>query len=302
MSSKDIYLGTMKFNLLKLGLGLSLTLASVILLVVFCLIGGLAGGLGVYIAFLLWCGIVVTAYRIIDMYVGYMLKSAHIACIATAARDGRLPVDLLGTGKELVKQRFVTTNVYIGVDKLVGGAVKQIQKLVGKLGDFLNFIPGMENITNILQAFIGIFLGYIDECCLAWTFINTDQNAWKSACDGVGIYFQNAKTFLKESVKVTIIVLVSQVLIIATITLLTIGLFGILNIPAIFSLFIGVLVAGTVKEAFIDSWVICDLVTKYVEIAPETELNVDLYNNLCKASSKFKEMYNNATNQGAKAY
>lgn len=296
MSTKDIWLGTMKFNWLKLALGLGLTLGATILLIIFCLIGGLAGIAGIYIAFLIWSITVFAAYRVIDMYIGYMLKSAHIACIATAAKSGKLPENMLETGKELVKKRFVSTNVYIGVDKLVNGAVKQVQKLVGKIGNLLNFIPGMENVTEIIQKFIGIFLGYIDECCLAWTFINENQNAWKSACDGVGIYFQNAKTFLKEAVKVTAVVVIGQSALTILITLMIMGLFGLFNIPVIAALIIAALAAGSIKTAFIDSWVICDLVTKYVEVAPQTELNTDLYGKLCNASSKFKEMYSNATN------
>ena len=45
--------------------------------------------------------------------------------------------------------------------------------------------------------FLDISLGYVDECCLGYTFYHPAQNPYKSAADGVIIYFQNWKTLLK---------------------------------------------------------------------------------------------------------
>ena len=52
--------------------------------------------------------------------------------------------------------------------------------------------------------------------------------------------------------------------------------------------------ALTLKEAFIDSYIMCQMLTVFLQVAPQTELSVDLYGKLCGLSSKFKEMWQNA--------
>lgn len=295
MKAKDIWLGTMKFNWIKLGVGLGFDLVALILLIVFCAIGAVIGEfIGAYVAFLVWGFTVFKLYHVVSDYVNYMIKSAHIACMAVAVQEGKIPENMVETGAQLVKERFVSSNVYIGVDKLVGGAVGQLQRTVGKIGGFLDFIPGMENAVEILQKFIGIFLGYVDECCLGYTFVNKDQNAWKSACDGVCIYFQNVKTFLKEAVKITFIVMVFTTVVAIIAMLLMLGLVGIFNVPSLGAVVLGIMVALTLKEAFVDSYIMCQMLTVFLQVAPQTELSVDVYGKLCGLSSKFKEMWQNA--------
>lgn len=295
MKAKDIWLGTMKFNWIKLGVGLGFDLVALILLIVFCAIGAVIGEfIGAYVAFLVWGFTVFKVYHVVSDYVSYMIKSAHIACMAVAVQEGKIPENMVETGAQLVKERFVSSNVYIGVDKLVGGAVGQLQRTVGKIGGFLDFIPGMENAVEILQKFIGIFLGYVDECCLGYTFVNKDQNAWKSACDGVCIYFQNVKTFLKEAVKITFIVMVFTTVVAIIAMLLMLGLVGIFNVPSLGAVVLGIMVALTLKEAFVDSYIMCQMLTVFLQVAPQTELSVDVYGKLCGLSSKFKEMWQNA--------
>ncbi|MBQ3164535.1 MAG: hypothetical protein IJC02_08365 [Lachnospiraceae bacterium] len=295
MKAKDIWLGTMKFNWIKLGVGLGFDLVALILLIVFCAIGAVIGEfIGAYVAFLVWGFTVFKVYHVVSDYVSYMIKSAHIACMAVAVQEGKIPENMVETGAQLVKERFVSSNVYIGVDKLVGGAVGQLQRTVGKIGGFLDFIPGMDNAVEILQKFIGIFLGYVDECCLGYTFVNKDQNAWKSACDGVCIYFQNVKTFLKEAVKITFIVMVFTTVVAIIAMLLMLGLVGIFNVPSLGAVVLGIMVALTLKEAFVDSYIMCQMLTVFLQVAPQTELSVDVYGKLCGLSSKFKEMWQNA--------
>ena len=64
-------------------------------------------------------------------YMGYLIKAAHIAVVAEAVTTGVIPENMVQVGKDMVKSRFATSNVYIVLDKLVGGAVKQLQKTVG---------------------------------------------------------------------------------------------------------------------------------------------------------------------------
>lgn len=80
------------------------------------------------------------------------------------------------------------------MDKLVAGAVKQVQRGIGKAADFLDFIPGLSAVAGLAQYFVELSLGYVDECCLGYTFYQEDESAFKSAADGVVIYAQNWKS------------------------------------------------------------------------------------------------------------
>ena len=70
--------------------------------------------------------------------------------------------------------------------------------------------------------FLDISLGYVDECCLGYTFAHPEQNAYKSAADGVVIYFKNWKTLVERRAKTTGVVILSFV----AVTLVAFVLFG----------------------------------------------------------------------------
>jgi hypothetical protein len=58
-----------------------------------------------------------------------LIKAGHIAVITEAVTTGKVPKNQVAYGKERVKERFVTANVYFLIDKLVGAAVRQIQRI-----------------------------------------------------------------------------------------------------------------------------------------------------------------------------
>ena len=229
-----------------------------------------------------------------------MLKAGHVAVITEAVTTGRVPDNQIAYGKERVKERFLTSNVFFVIDKLVGGAVRQLQRgferVAGSLG---NIIPGMNAVVSIGKMFIGIALGYIDECCLGYTFLKKDQGAFKSATDGVVIYAQNWKKLLKDAAKTTAIV----VIFIIVITLVSWVLFGLLanmffkNSDFKFlaqgvAFLLACCVALAIKAAFIDSYMLVKMMVSYMQEAPTTVITFDLYGKLSGLSGKFKELFN----------
>ena len=291
MSVSKIYMKTMKFVWLRLGIGMVITLISLLLLAAFLGIGSLFESSGMLVGFILWLISTVGVYQLVMRYVGYMIKAAHIAVITKAVVDKEIPDDMVNYGKEMVKERFGTTNIYFVVDQLVSGSVKQIQNTVGKLDSLLGNIPGVSAIIGIVQLFIGIALGYIDECCLGYTFINSNQGACKSACDGVCIYFQNIKHFLKKAVGTTAMVVAATFLAwLGSYAIIGI-LFSLFNLSNIFAVLGALLVALVIKNALIDSYMLVKTMATYMEIAPSCEVTYDLYGKLCKLSGKFKKLW-----------
>lgn len=298
MKVSDIYFKTLKFSLIKLAIGLGMTLFTVLFLALCVTVGALFNAdIGIPIGIMVWAFVTGGVYKLVMNYFGYMIKAAHVAIIATAVTTGEIPDDMVNVGMNMVKERFVTTNVYYVLDRLVSGAVSQLQRAVGKVGNLFDFIPGMDSLTNILQKFIRIALGYVDECCLGYTFVNKEQSPFKSACDGVCIYFQNIKELLKNAAKITLVVIITTFLA----WILPFIIIGVVFRALGWSMFIGFILALTiaisVRKAFIDSYMLVKTMVAYMELAPSTVITFDLYDKLCKLSSKFKELFNKATQE-----
>ena len=157
-----------------------------------------------------------------------------------------------------IKGSFVKANVYLVVDRLVNAAVRGVTKLV----DFvISFLP--DNIKSFVNTFINIYLNYIDECCLAYSMIHSDENIAKSSCDGIVLYYQNAKGML------------------GFVLLFVFPPLGIL----------AWLVGYSVVTPFLTHRVLCDTMVAYLAYATANEVRNDLYGTLMKVNP-FKKLYN----------
>ena len=300
MKVKDIYLKTMKFSLIKLGLGAAVTAASIILLLLCLGITALCKSeVVLMVMIILWAIGTSVIYKIMMNYIGYMIKAAHIAVIAESVTTGQIPDNMVEYGKCKVRERFVEANVYLVLDRLVSGAVKQLQKAVGAVGQALDFIPGMSNITSIAQTFVGISLGYVDECCLGYSFISKDKAAFEAGCDGVVEYIQNAKHLLKNAAVTTVIVLLATFVVWFAPFILLALLFSALNWNMLIAFVLAVIIAICLKTAFIDSYMLIKMMYSYMEVAPQTVISFDLYEKLCGLSKSFKKLFDKARTQTA---
>ena len=293
MKPGEIYAKTMPFVWAKLLLGLATVVISGVL---FAILMGLAMLIKsdslTTVMFVIWlCGIGIVRF-ILMHYIGYMLKAGHIAVITEAITTGSIPQNQIAYGKQMVLDRFATSNIYFAVDKLVSGAVKQIQRVIGKVGNVLSFIPGMKSITGLAQFFVDISLGYIDECCLGYTFYKQEQGAFKSAADGVVIYAQNVKKLLGSAAKTMGLVIVGLAGITLVLSLVLISLFRVFHWPGWVAFVIALLLVAAVKFAFIDSFILTRMMSAYMEEAPHTVITYDLYGKLCGFSAKFKDLFN----------
>jgi hypothetical protein len=291
VTAKQLFKGTMPFNIAKLALGGATLLLSAILLAICMGLGWLFGGGGMGVMLILWIIGTGVIQFFLTHYIGYLVKAGQIAVIAEATVTGRIPPNQVAYGKEIVKKRFATSNVYFAVDKLVGGAVRQIQRTVDATASMFSFIPGMKSVAGIANLFVGIFLGYIDECCLGYTFLQKKQNAYKSAADGVVIYAQNWKALIKDGGKTTLkVVLLSIAAVLAV--FLPIGLlFKLFGWSSFLAFLFAIMITWVIKFAFLDSYIMIQMMASYLKVAQETQITYDLYGKLCGVSGKFKELF-----------
>jgi hypothetical protein len=296
----QIFSKTLPFVWAKMFLGLMTIVLSIVFLAILMGIAWLFKSEGVAaVMFFIWLIGTGILNFILNHYMGYLLKAGHVAVITEAVTTGRIPDNQVSYGKEMVKERFLTSNIYFVIDKLVSGAVRQIQRSVEKIGNVMGgFIPGMSGVMAITKMFVGISLGYIDECCLGYTFYKKDQGAFKSAADGVVIYAQNWKTLLKDAAKTTATVIILIIIVTLVSFLLFALVFRLLNfdgaiarIAGFVAFLLACLVAVVVKKAFIDSYILVKMMTSYMEVAPGTVITFDLYTKLCGISRKFKDLF-----------
>lgn len=299
MKAGKVFRKTLPFCWAKLLLGAVTVLVSCILLALFLGIGWIFGEGGIWIGIILWCGSVGVIRFVIMHYFGYMVKAGHIAVMTEAYTTGQVPDNQVKYGIGKVKERFATSNIYFAVDKLVTGAVKQIQRGIEKLGQKMDFIPGMQQVAKLASFFVELSLGYIDECCLGYTFYKKEQGAFKSACDGVVIYATNIKKLLgkaaKTMLKVVLLCIVTVLLVFIPLGLL----FKLLNWSGLIAFLLACFITWILKFAFLDSYILCQTMAGYMEVAPTTQITFDLYGKLCGISGKFKELFNKGKQEEA---
>ena len=300
LTAQEIYSKTMTFNWMKLMLGGATLLLSLILFAICAffvwIFNGFENGFVFLIAFSIWLSGTKAINFLLMQYFGYFVKAGHVAIIAKAVTEGVVPDDQFNVAKNLVTERFGTSNIYFLVDKLVDKAVHDIGRTFDNVTGFIGLdrIPGFEQIQKLVKFFLHIALGYVDECCLGWTFCKMDQSPFKSAADGVVIYFQNWKILLKGAAKTALIVIGASICLTIA-SLMFFGLvFKIIGLGGMGTLFVigfALMTAWIFKVAFIDSWILVSMMTTYMQVAPTTELKVDIYEQLCRLSAKFKELF-----------
>ena len=101
-----------------------------------------------------------------------------------------------------------------------------------------------------------------------------------------------AKTMLKVAVFMIVVILISFV---------PIGiLFKILKWSPLAAFIIAIFIAWTIKFAFLDSYILCQTMTGYMELAPNTQITFDLYSKLCGISNSFKKLYGEGQKENPK--
>lgn len=298
MNTKQVLLKTKPFILAKLALGGVNVLASILLFAIcWFFIWLFESGFATLLFIAIWLGGTGAINYFLMHYIGYLIKAGHVAVIAEVLATGKVPANQVEYGKKVVQKRFATANVYFVIDKLVSGAVRQIQRIVEGVGRAVDIVPGMNYITKLLNFFVTISLGYIDECCLGYTFLKRKQSAFRSSCDGVVIYAQNWKPLLKNAGK-TMAKVLALMLIAALIIFIPIGLiFKALSLSGFVAFMLSLLIAYVAKFALLDPYIMIDMMKVYMSCAQKTELSFDLYGKLCKMSDKFKELFNKAKSE-----
>lgn len=151
--------------------------------------GGVAG-FGIFGAIMYWA----------REYVLYIVKAGHIAVLVELIDGKPLPQGRgqIAHATATVKQRFPQASLLFVMDQLIKGVIAAISGLVRGIFTILP-VPGAQQISGILSAFLRVAVGFVDEVILAHAIRTKSDNAWASAQEALVLYGQNYKVMLKNA-------------------------------------------------------------------------------------------------------
>lgn len=151
--------------------------------------------------------IVAIAVYWVREYLLYLVKAGHIAVMVELIDDRPMPEgrSQIDHAQAMVRERFGEANVLFAVDQLVKGVLRTITGLIRGMFTVVP-IPAVRQLTTIVQAFLRIAVGFIDEVILAYGMRTRATNPWESARTALVLYGQNYAPMLKNAAWITLFV------------------------------------------------------------------------------------------------
>ena len=196
MDNKEIYKKTLTFSLRRfLWDAASLVIIIVVAAAGFFLAEKLAsqGLIGLVVGIVI--GIIVVA--IASHFVSYVFKAGQIAMMTKAIADGKLPDDVYGEGKKIVKERFLTVAAYYAVTGVIKGIFNELGRAITAVGQAVGGDNGGA-VGSMISGVIQTIVGYLCDCCLGWVFYKKDEKATKATLEGAVLFFKHGKTLMKN--------------------------------------------------------------------------------------------------------
>lgn len=237
-------------------------------------------------------GIVAAIMYFLREYLLYIVKAGHIAVILELMDDKPIPdgKGQIGYAKTVVQERFAQASVLFGVDQLIKGVLKSIVGLARGVFTLLP-IPGAKSLLRVLEGFLRIAVGFIDEVILAYCIRTRSTNAWASSREALVLYGQNYKPMLKNAAWLTLIVYGLSFLVFL-VMLLPAGLFAYL-VPggwSATSVLIAILFAWSTKVAVIEPFAVTCMMQAYFKTIAGQVPDPAWETKLDGMSSKFQQL------------
>ena len=139
----------------------------------------------------------IVALTIFLRYVSYTYKAGQIAMMTRAVAEGDLPEDVIGEGKRVVKERFVTVAAFFAVTRIINGIFSQLGSAISSIGEKLGGDNG-KTVGSAISIIIQVIVAYLSDCCLGWVFYRKDVKAARATCEGAVLFFKHGKTLAKN--------------------------------------------------------------------------------------------------------
>lgn len=227
-------------------------------------------------------------------YFFYLLKAAHVAVMTEFIVYGEGPKkSQVAYGKKQVQDRFRDTSIMFAVDQLIDGVVRGFNRKFASIANLLP-IPGLDNLTGLIEQVTKFATTYIDEAILSRAYQHREQNVWAIASDGVLLYAQAWKPILVNATALTLLSYLQFILllVILAIPAVLIGL-----ILPVLKTFLGICVvvgAFVLKLAISDAFSLASTLIAYHRSTESLQPDPVWQERLTQASGKFSELQQRA--------
>ncbi len=314
MDNKEIYKRTLTFSLRRF----LWDLGSIIVLVVFTAAGFVVAdklsGNGL-IGLLVGMVIAIIAIAIASHFISYVFKAGQIAMMTKGVTEGKLPEDVYGEGKKIVKERFLTVAAYYAVTSAIKGIFNQLGRAITSVGESVGGDAG-GTIGSTISSIIQTIVRYLCDCCLGWVFYRKDESSVKATMEGAVLFFKHGKTLAKNLGRVFGMGILSFLLIGGAffgitylVTMAFPDAFAELarmiaesgeDVPEFFTTaqgvmlsvaaIIGVVMWSILHSVFVRPFVLVGVLRNYIESGKSEKISEKDFDELDKKSSKFKKL------------
>jgi hypothetical protein len=238
-------------------------------------------------------GITSVALYLAREYLLYLVKAAHIAVLVEIMDGHAVPADQtqIGYGANFVKSHFAESSILFGVDQIIKAVLRAIFRTVNFFAMFLP-IPGLQNLLRLAEAVVRMSLTYVDEVILAYLIRTHTANPWQSAQDGLILYAQNYKHFLKNALWLSVFMWFTTILIFA----LLLGPVGALvwmfpgHNAGLWAFAFALILAIALKKALLEPLAIASLMQVFFKTIEGQTPDPEWSARLSEASGKFREL------------
>jgi hypothetical protein len=241
----------------------------------------------------LWCFVAGGVWRFAARYVLYLLKAAHIAVLTELITTGRISngsESMFHYGKRIVTERFGQVNVMFGLGLLIDGIVSAFNRTLSWVAELLP-IPGLGSLMRVVNSVTRASTTYVDEAIFSYDLARGDDNAYRSAKDGLIYYAQNAREILKTGVWAVVIDRVLSTVIWSVMLVPAIGLSYLLpGAASLAAIVIALLLAGCVRSAVLRPLLLTLVLVKYHSLVRGQAIDPVMDQRLSVASTKFGEL------------
>ena len=261
---------------------------------------------------------------IILRYISYTYKAGQIAMMTKALTEGRLPDDVIGEGKRVVKERFLTVAAFYAVTNVIKGIFNEIGRGLTKIGGRVGGDTG-NTVASVISSVIQVVINYLSDCCLGWVFYRKNEKAARATCEGAVLFFKHGKTFAKNMGRVFGMGIASLAAVGGVIGVIAYLIFSSLpaafetltaeiteaavraeaELPAVFSdpkmvmiicaALCGIIVWSIVHSVFIRPFVLVGVLRNYLASGMEKVPSAESFIELDKVSPKFKKLHAEAS-------
>lgn len=225
-------------------------------------------------------------------YLLYLVQAGHIAVLVEVLEGRAVPhgQTQLAYATNIVKARFVQTNLLFAVDQVIKGVLAVITGTINTIASFIP-LPGLQPVINVVNAVLRVSLTYVDEVILAYNIKTQSENPWESSRRALVLYAQNYWTFARNAIWLALFMYAIAFLVFLFVALPVMGLFVYLPGESTFwSVVVAVVFAWAFKAAVLQPFAIAALMQVFFKVTEGQTPDPEWDARLSQLSAKFRTM------------